>query len=70
MLDSNDEFIEEILSDLIKEEYSGQELQKELRDRLAKVKPAVEKMLDEAHKMATGETKSMSYDEVFGEKKC
>ena len=66
MTDTNGEFSEEILADLIKEGYSGQELQKELESRQAKVRPAVEKMLDDAHKMATGEAKSMSYDEVFG----
>ena len=66
MTDTNAEFSEEILADLIKEGYSGQELQKEFKSRQAKVKPAVEKMLDDAHKMATGEAKSMSYDEVFG----
>ena len=65
MADSNGDFVEAIRSDLIKEGYSGQELQKELKSRQAKVKPAVEKMLDDAHKMATGEAKSMSYDEVF-----
>ena len=67
MADSNGNFVEAIRSDLIKEGYSGQELQKELKSRQAKVKPAVEKMLDDAHKMATGEAKSMSYDEVFCE---
>ena len=66
MADSNGDFVEAIRSDLIKEGYSGQELQKELQNRHAKVRPAVEKMLDDAHKMDTGEAKSMSYDEVFG----
>lgn len=66
MADSNGDFVEEIRSELIKEGYSGQKLQKELKSRQAKVKPAVEKMLDDAHKMATGEAKSMSYDEIFG----
>lgn len=66
MTDTNGDFVEEIRSELIKEGYSGQELKKELQNRQAKVKPAVEKMLDDAHKMATGEAKSMSYDEVFG----
>ena len=66
MTDTNGDFVEEIRSELIKEGYSGQELQKEFKSRQAKVKPAVEKMLDDAHKMATGEAKSMSYDEVFG----
>ena len=63
----NGNFSEEILADLINEGYSGQELQKELKSRQAKVKPAVEKMLDDAHKMATGEAKSMAYEDVFGE---
>ena len=67
MADSNGNFVEAIRSDLIKEGYSGQELQKELKSRQAKVKPAVEKMLDDAHKMATGEAKSMAYEDVFGE---
>ena len=67
MTDTNGDFIEEIRSELIKEGYSGQELQKEFKSRQAKVKPAVEKMLDDAHKMATGEAKSMAYEDVFGE---
>jgi hypothetical protein len=67
MTDTNGDFVEEIRSELIKEGYSGQELKKELQNRQAKVKPAVEKMLDDAHKMATGEAKSMSYEDVFGE---
>ena len=66
MTDTNGDFVKEIRSELIKEGYSGQELQKELESRQAKVRLAVEKMLDDAHKMATGEAKSMSYDEVFG----
>ncbi|SFC92010.1 hypothetical protein [Butyrivibrio sp. YAB3001] len=66
MTDTNGDFVKEIRSELIKVGYSGQELQKELESRQAKVRPAVEKMLDDAHKMATGEAKPMSYDEVFG----
>lgn len=67
MTDTNGDFVEEIRSELIKEGYFGQELKKELQNRQAKVKPAVEKMLDDAHKMATGEAKSMAYEDVFGE---
>lgn len=66
-IDSNGEFAEEILSDLIKEGYSGQALLKKFKSRRDKVRPAVKKMLNEAHKMATGELESMSYDDVFGE---
>ena len=46
-IDSNGEFAEEILSDLIKEGYSGQALLKEFKNRQAKVRPAVKKMLDD-----------------------
>ena len=67
MTDTNGDFVKEIRSELIKEGYSGQELQKELKSRQAKVRPAAEKMLDDAHKVATGEAKSMSYEDVFGE---
>jgi hypothetical protein len=67
MTDTNGDFVKEIRSELIKEGYSGQELQKEFKSRQAKVKPAVEKMLDDAHKMATGEAKSMAYEDVFCE---
>ena len=67
MTDTNGDFVKEIRSELIKEGYSRQELKKELQNRQAKVRPAVEKMLDDAHKMATGEAKSMSYEDVFGE---
>jgi len=67
MTDTNGDFVKEIRSELIKEGYSGQKLQKEFKSRQAKVKPAVKKMLDDAHKMATGEAKSMSYEDVFGE---
>ena len=67
MTDTNGDFVKEIRSELIKEGYSRQELQKELESRQAKVRPAVEKMLDDAHKMATGEAKSMSCEDVFGE---
>jgi len=38
MTDTNGDFVEEIRSELIKEGYSGQELQKEFKSRQAKVK--------------------------------
>ncbi|MGO4972236.1 AbrB/MazE/SpoVT family DNA-binding domain-containing protein [[Clostridium] aminophilum] len=65
-IESKGEFAEEILSDLIREGYSGQELLEEFKVRQSKVRPAIKKMIDDAHRMATGELESMSYDDVFG----
>ena len=66
-MNNNGEFAEEILKELINEGYSGKKLIKEFNSRQAKVKPAIKEMLNEARKMAKGEMKSMSYDDVFGE---
>ena len=66
-LESNGEFAEEILEELITEGYSGKDLLKEFKSRQSKVRPAIKEMLNEAHKMAKGEMESMSYDDVFGE---
>ena len=63
------EFAEQILSDLIAEGYSGQELLIEFRSRQSKVRPAVEKILKAAKDAANGVGESYSYDDVFGETK-
>ena len=46
------EFDEQILSDLIAEGYSGQELLIEFKARRANIRPAVEKLLEKAKKAA------------------
>ena len=61
------EFAEEILKELITEGYSGTELLEEFKLRQKAVRPAVEAMLTEAEKVASGESAYVSYDEVFGE---
>ena len=63
---SGGEFAEQILTDLVSEGYSGNELLEEFKARQAQVRPAVENMLDEAKKAAEGKTKSSSYIDVFG----
>ena len=47
-------FSKEILKELIDEGYSGSELLDEFRIRQAKVRPAVESILQEASKVANG----------------
>lgn len=46
------EFAEEILSDLIQEGFQGQQLMQEFRRRNRLVRPAIEKMLQEADALA------------------
>ena len=59
------EFAELILKGLIDEGYSGYELLDEFRVRQAKVRPAVEAMLEEAKNVANGNGEYFTKDEVF-----
>ncbi len=60
------EFAEQILSDLIAEGFSGQELLDEFKTRQAKVRPAVEAMLEAAKAAASGTGEYSTYDDIFG----
>lgn len=60
------EFAEQILADLIKQGYSGDELLNQFRIQQKKIRPAVEAMLAEAEKIAREKTQSKSIDEIFG----
>lgn len=63
------EFAEQILSDLIAEGYSGQELLSEFKARQSKVRPAVEEMLKAAKDAVNGVGEYYTYDDIFGGKK-
>lgn len=67
--ENSGEFAEQILSDLIAEGYSGQELLAEFKSRQSQVRPAVEKMLKAAKDAVNGVGEYYSYEDVFGEKK-
>ena len=62
-------FAEEILSDLIKEGYSGEKLLTEFKKTNRKIRPAVEKLIEEADEIA--KAASANYidktDEIFGD---
>lgn len=60
------EFAEQILSDLIAEGFSGQELLDEFKTRQAKVRPAVEAMLEAAKAAASDTGEYSTYDDIFG----
>ncbi|SHL21246.1 AbrB/MazE/SpoVT family DNA-binding domain-containing protein [Alicyclobacillus tolerans] len=49
-----DDFSEEILKDLIQQGYSGDELLAEFQRLRSGIRPAVKRMLDEAHQVAQG----------------
>ena len=59
------EFAELILKELIDEGYSGYELLDEFRVRQAKVRPAVEAMLEEAENVARGKSEFSTKEDVF-----
>ena len=60
------EFAEQILADLIKQGFSGDQLLAEFKKTQKKVRPAVEAMLTQAEQAARGEGESYSYNDVFG----
>ena len=60
------EFAEQILTDLIAEGFSGQELLDEFKSRQAKVRPAVESILEAARAVAHGEGEYSTYEDIFG----
>lgn len=60
------EFAEQILADLIKQGYSGDELLIQFRNEQKKIRPAVEAMLAEAKKLANDNSAPKSIDDIFG----
>lgn len=62
---SGGEFAENILADLISEGFSGQALLNEFKIRQAKVRPAVEVLLEKALDAAYGKGEYATYDEIF-----
>lgn len=59
------EFAEQILSDLIAEGYSGQELLSEFKLRQSKIRPAIEEMLNAAQNAVNGIVKYYSCNDIF-----
>jgi bifunctional DNA-binding transcriptional regulator/antitoxin component of YhaV-PrlF toxin-antitoxin module len=62
------EFDEQILADLISQGLSGQELLERFKELRRKVRPAVERLLDEARLAAAGKTQFSTYEDVFAAK--
>lgn len=64
--ESSGEFAAEILADLVEQGYSGQELVKQFKIMQRKIRPAVERMLEEADRIAEGEGEYYTMEDVFG----
>ena len=63
---SDGAFAEQILADLISEGFTGTKLLNEFKARQSNVRLAVEKMLDEANRIAQGIGEYETYEDVFG----
>ena len=59
-------FDEEILADLIAQGFSGNELLAKFKEARRQVRPAVERLLDEAARAAAGQAPTSSFEDVFG----
>ena len=59
------EFAEEILADLLAQGYAGDELLAQFKAAQSKVRPAVEKLIDEADKLAMKKDGATSFEELF-----
>ena len=60
------EFAEQILADLIRQGYSGEELLEKFKQTQRKIRPAVEVMLAEADRVAGSKSREYSLEDVFG----
>ncbi len=63
---SDGEFSEQILSDLVKEGFTGEALLNEFKKRTRKIRPAVESLLAEAKAVAMGKGEYSTYGDIFG----
>jgi len=59
------EFAEMILADLINQGLSGDKLLAEFKKAQAKIRPAVEELLSNAEKAASGDVEFATYEDVF-----
>ena len=62
------EFVEQILTDLVREGLSGEELVAEFQKCQAQIRPAAEALLARAEDIAAGKGEYATYENVFGAK--
>ena len=64
---SDDNFIMEILKDLVSQGYSGDELLEKFAEQRSNIKKAIDVLIKEADEMAAGKRKSATTKDIFGE---
>jgi len=64
---SGNDFAEYILADLIIQGYEGQMLLQRFKEKLAEIKPAVQRLIKEADEFAKSSEGHIPLDELFGE---
>lgn len=63
--ESSGEFDEQILADLISQGFEGKDLLSKFKETRRQVRPAVERLLDEARQSAKGKGKFSTYQDIF-----
>ena len=63
----DDNFIMEILKDLISQGYSGDELLVKFEEQRANINKSIRMLIDEADEIAVGKRKSVTTKDIFGE---
>jgi bifunctional DNA-binding transcriptional regulator/antitoxin component of YhaV-PrlF toxin-antitoxin module len=63
--ENNGDFAAEILADLVEQGYSGEELVRQFKIKQKKVRPAVERMIEEADRVAEGKGEYYGLEDVF-----
>ena len=64
---SDDGFTMEILTDLVSQGYSGDELLTKFAEQRTNIKQAIGMLIDEADEIAEGKRKGATTEEIFGE---
>ncbi|MEL7566563.1 MAG: AbrB/MazE/SpoVT family DNA-binding domain-containing protein [Dehalobacterium sp.] len=65
--ESGGELDEQILADLISQGLSGQELLDKFKEIRRQIRPALERLLDEARLVAQGKAPGNTYEDIFGQ---
>lgn len=64
--DESGEFDEQILADLISQGLSGADLLAKFKEMRKQIRPAVERLIDEANDAANGKKAFGTYEDIFG----
>lgn len=62
------DFSEEVLTDLVAQDLSGQELLERFKEQMKRIRPAVQSMIAEADEVAHSGQGAPSLDDLFGNK--